>query len=296
MRDAFKNYHPIVNFVYFGIVILFSMFLMHPVFLIISFFASLCYSLCLRGKKSIKLNIKFMLPMIILITLSNPLFNHEGMTILAYFPSGNPLTLESILYGIASAFLMICVIQWFYCYNFVMTSDKFIYIFGRIIPSLSLVISMTLRFIPKFKTQYEKVREAQRCIGKDISNGNIIERAKNGIRILSVMVSWSLENGIETADSMKSRGYGLSGRTAFSIYHFEKRDGILLATMIFLTGYILIPIFWGELSFNYFPMTEGKIVGIYQISSYICYFVLCFIPVIIDLKEEIKWKLSQSKI
>lgn len=296
MRDAFKNYHPIVNFVYFGIVILFSMFLMHPVFLIISFFASLCYSLCLRGKNSINLNIKFMLPMIILIALSNPLFNHEGMTILTYFPSGNPLTLESILYGIASAFLMICVIQWFYCYNFVMTSDKFIYIFGRIIPSLSLVISMTLRFVPKFKTQYEKVREAQRCIGRDISNGTFMERVKNGIRILSVMVSWSLENGIETADSMKSRGYGLSGRTAFSVYRFEKRDGILLATMILLTGYILTALYLGEMVFNYFPLTEGKIIGIYQITSYIYYFVLCFIPVIIDLKEEINWKLSQSKI
>lgn len=31
----------------------------------------------------------------------NPAFSHEGRTILRYLPSGNPLTLESILYGIA---------------------------------------------------------------------------------------------------------------------------------------------------------------------------------------------------
>ena len=35
-RDAFSGYHPIINFLYFALVLLFSMCLMHPVYLAIS--------------------------------------------------------------------------------------------------------------------------------------------------------------------------------------------------------------------------------------------------------------------
>ncbi len=37
------------------------------------------------------------------------------------------------------------------------------------------MISMNyLRFVPKFKTQFESVKEAQAGIGRDISNGSIL--------------------------------------------------------------------------------------------------------------------------
>lgn len=52
----------------------------------------------------------------------------------------------------------------------------------------------------------------------------LIKRAKHGIKIMSILVTWALENAIDTADSMKDRGYGLPGRTAFSIYRFDRRD------------------------------------------------------------------------
>ena len=79
----------------------------------------------------------------------NTAFNHEGITVLYYLPDGNPLTFESVVYGFASSVMLINVIVWFSCYSSVMTSDKFIYLFGKIIPSLSLIFSMTLSFIPK---------------------------------------------------------------------------------------------------------------------------------------------------
>lgn len=85
-----------------------------------------------------------MLPLLVITALINPAFSHQGVTILTYLPSGNPLTLESILYGIYAAFLLITVIAWFSCFNAVMTSDKFMYLSGGgIIPALSLVLSMS---------------------------------------------------------------------------------------------------------------------------------------------------------
>jgi energy-coupling factor transport system permease protein len=235
-----------------------------------------------------------MLPLFLFAALINPAFSHEGKTILTYLPSGNPLTLESILYGISSAAVLTAVISWFSCYNAVMTSDKFVYLFGRIIPSMSLILSMTLRFVPRFKAQVRIISNAQKCIGRDVSNGGVLERARNGITILSVMTTWALENAIETADSMKSRGYGLRGRTAFSIYRFDKRDLMLLCYILLCGIYIIIGAGMGGLRWRYYPTMRGAETGVFSISIYICYFALSITPLFINILEDRKWNALRS--
>ena len=210
MRDSFSKYHPFVNLIYFALVIGFSMVVNHPLAQLISLICAVVYVVTTQGKKSVGFLLKFCLPLVLLTAFINPAFNHEGKTILLYFSNGNPLTLESILYGFSSGGMMITLLLWFSAFNCVMTSDKFIYLFGKVIPALSLVLSMTLRFVPKFKTQMKNVADAQRCIGRDISSGSLFSRTKTAITIVSIMITWSLENAIETADSMKSRGYGLN--------------------------------------------------------------------------------------
>ena len=137
MRDSFSCYHPLVNLVFFAEVLGFAMFLLHPLCLAISLLCGLAYALCLNGKKALGLCLKGILPMMVFTALLNPVFNHEGATILTWLPSGNPLTLESILYGFAAAAMLAAVVLWFSCFNAVITSDKFVYLFGRIIPALS---------------------------------------------------------------------------------------------------------------------------------------------------------------
>lgn len=140
---------------------------MHPASRAISLCCSLAYSINLNGGKAVRFSLRYLLPMMAVAMLVDPAFNHEGATILPYLPSGNPLTLESIVYGLSAAAMMASVILWFSCYNAVMTSDKFVYLFGWVIPALSLVLSMALRFAPKFKAQLHTVSEAQRCVGRD---------------------------------------------------------------------------------------------------------------------------------
>lgn len=289
-RDTFSSFHPIINFLYFALVLIFTMFLMHPVSLLISLVCALTYAVNLNGRKAVRFSLRVMLPMMLIAAIVNPAFNHEGVTILTYLPSGNPLTLESILYGIAAAIMLASVIMWFSCYNAVMTSDKFVYLFGRVIPALSLVISMTLRFVPKFKSQLQVVSEAQRCVGRDISNGTMLQRIKNAITILSIMVTWSLENAIETADSMKSRGYGLPGRTAFSIYRFDDRDKAALCWLCSCGFYIFSGWMAGGLSWQYYPIVKGALAGTFPISFQLVYLALCLTPVIVNAVENRKWK------
>ncbi len=286
----FKTYHPVVNLIYFVFAIGFSMFYMHPVCLLISSVCSVVYAVILKGKEAIRSSLSYIISLMIVTALINPLFSHGGETVLAYFPGGNPLTLESVIYGFASALMIASVIMWFLCYNQVMTSDKFIYLFGKIIPSSSLIISMAMRFVPNFITQLRVVSDTQRCMGHDISSGSIIKRAKCGLGILSAVVSWSMENAVETADSMKARGYGITGRTSFSIFVFDKRDAKTLSCIILLGLYVLAGGFFGAMDFSYFPAVQDAQATPFNISVFAAYLLLLIIPVIIELVEMKKWK------
>ncbi|MDU0205416.1 energy-coupling factor transporter transmembrane component T [Paenibacillus sp. MAH-36] len=296
MKDAFSSYHPLVNFLYFVMVIACSMFFLHPACLIISLFFSFAYSIYLNGKRAIRFNFLVMLPTLIITALVNPAFNHEGVTILMYLDNGNPLTLESITFGVASAAMLITVICWFSCYNAVMTSDKFIYLFGKLIPAMSLIFSMVLRFVPTFKAQFQRVSDSQKCVGRDISNGGVMTRIRHGIRIMSIMITWVLENAIETSDSMRSRGYGLKGRTAYSNYTFDRRDQWALGALTIVGGYVLISSLCGAMYFRYYPSMKGHGLSAFTISALGAYAVMCAIPLIMNVWEDRKWKLLQSKI
>ena len=290
MINSFENYHPLVIFYYFSFVIVCSMFFMHPIFLIISLTSAFIYSVVLKGRRALKFNILYMLPLMLITALINPAFNHEGVTILFYLKGGNPITLESIVYGIVAATMFISVIVWFSCYNEIMTSDKFIYLWGRIIPSLSLIFSMVLRFVPKYKAQIKVISNAQKAIGRDVTKGNIIRRARNGIKILSIMVTWALENAIETADSMKARGYGLKGRTSFSNFKFSKRDKIVLFLMIVLSLIVIIGVLMKVNRIRYFPRIKIARNTIFTIIVDISYFLFCVMPIILTVIDEIRWK------
>ena len=296
MCDRFAKYHPLVNFLYFALVIGFSMVLIHPLAQGISLICACLYAVQTECRIAVLFTLKWCLPIMLLTAFMNPAFSHEGITILLYFPTGNPLTLESILYGLSSGVLLATIMLWFANFSRVITSDKFIYLFGRMIPAMSLVLSMTLRFIPKFKAQMDLVVDAQKSIGRDISQGSLWQRAKIAITVLSIMVTWSLENAIETADSMKSRGYGLKGRTAFSIYRFDDRDKMAMLYLGFCGLYLLAGAMISAFGFRYFPSIRYIGLNAVTLSFQFVNFILCLMPVVLNWAEERKWKAIHSKM
>ncbi|MEG0830136.1 MAG: energy-coupling factor transporter transmembrane component T [Anaerovoracaceae bacterium] len=295
MRQVFGTYHPIINFSYFCAVIVLGMFFLHPVLLTIGVLSAFIYSVCLSGKKALKFNLCFLLPMMLAVCLINPLFNHRGVTILGYL-GDNPITFESIIYGVVTGFMFATILLWFSCYNVIMTSDKFLYLFGGIVPAMSLVFSMVLRFVPNFKQQIKVISTAQKCVGRDVSNGTLVQKAKHGMKILSIMITWALENAVDTADSMRSRGYGLKGRTNFSLYRFDGRDAALLLVMTGLTTIVLLGGFIGKCKAQYFPQMEFSTLDPFSIVVYLAYLILCCLPIILEVKEAVQWQHLQSKI
>ncbi len=296
MRDGFSDYHPFVNLIYFSLVIGFSLVLTHPLAQVISLCCAAAYAVSINGKKSVLFLLKYCLPMVIITAFVNPAFNHEGKTILLYFPNGNPLTLESILYGFSAGAMIITLIMWFSSFSRVMTTDKFIYLFGRVIPALSLILSMSLRFVPKFKSQMLTVTEAQKSLGRDVSTGSLLQRTKTAVHIFSIMITWSLENAIETADSMKSRGYGLKGRTAFSVYSLQERDKYALIWFSFCGLFLVAGTMLSAFGFRYFPDVRYAAFDMTTIPFYCAFAALCITPVVLNYEEEKKWEASVSEI
>lgn len=294
-RDSFSGYHPVISLLYFVLVLGFTMFLSHPVCMAVSMLGALAYSICLKGGAALRFQLCAMLPLMLVTALINPAFSHEGVTVLAYLPSGNPLTLESILYGVFAAGLLVSTLTWFSCFHAVMSSDKFVYLFGRVIPALSLVLSLSLRLVPRFSAQLKRIAGAQRGIGRDAGSGGPIRRARHGIRMLSVLVAWALEHAIDTADSMKSRGYGLPGRTSFAIYRWERRDRAMLTFLLACGAGLLAGTVSGALDFSYYPALSGAEFDGWQCLMLCLDAVLCGLPVFLEGKEALRWKTVRQK-
>ena len=236
-RRAFDMCHPSVNLLYFLLVLVCSVGCMHPACLGISLGGALACGLLFRGRRAVGRLLGLLGPVALLAAGGNLLLVRQGETVLARLPGGRPLTLESALYGLAAACLLGAVVLWFASWQAVLTADKITYLFGRIAPALALLLSLTLSFVPRLRRRLEETDRAQRgLLGQPRRR---LDKVGWGAALLSSLLGWSLENAIETADTMRSRGYGLPGRTCFSIYRLDRRDKGLLGWLALSGGYVV---------------------------------------------------------
>ena len=282
------NFHPVVLLFYFVGTVLITMFTVHPVFLTLSFLGAICLAVALESFWIVLKSLGFYLLMILLIAVTNPIFSHQGVTIL-FSIGDHPITLESILYGLDVGGMIVSVLFWCRCYTHIVTSDQFIYLFGRAFPRLSLVLSLALRLVPLFIAQAKKIYQVQRTMGLYTTNSKL-ERLRGGLRAFTVVLTWSLENAVDTAASMSARGYGLPGRSSFALVRFTHRDVsalVLLSVLFFGT-------FWNMLgsraAFHFYPCIDNISVAPLDMACYFIAIVVVFFPCVIEIKETLVWK------
>lgn len=296
MKDKFAAYHPVINFTFFIGAIAFAMILMHPGFLVCSLFWSAVYYLTVRGKAGVRFLLS-MVSLLVVLSLLNPLFNPLGEHVLFTYLGERPYTAEALFYGAALAVMMVSVLTWFASYNTVMTSDKFLYLFGRMAPSVTLILTMVLRLVPSYKEKVLQMNGARRCIGKGADVGNVKEKAAHGMVLLSTLTSWALEGGVITADSMRSRGYGCGKRTTYSLYRYEGRDKCLVAVMTVLLGILVVCWLNGAAETAYTPKLQvAGMENRWTVLGIAAYSLFLAIPSAVNIWEEIRWHSLKSKI
>jgi energy-coupling factor transport system permease protein len=265
---------------------------MNPVFLMISFVFSLGYAVSLDGKNALGFFIK-VLPLSFISILVNVLFNHRGSTIICYFLNGNPFTLESLVFGISASFMILSTIFWFYSFHRIVTSDKLLYIFGKILPSFSLLLSMALRFVPKLTREIKEMVMAQKCLGKDTQKSGFYKRFSEAKLILSAEISIAFENAMDTATSMRMRGFHEKDIKIYALYQMSHRDKAVAIVMICSFMVILYGIYQKYFNYRYFPSFQLEQWNERSICFVGMFLVLVSIPLFLEIGEMIKWRKSK---
>ncbi len=293
-RDIFSSYHPIINFTFFIGAFLFGMILMHPAYQLCSMILAGAYYITIKKSAGVKF-ILGMLPLFVILAVMNGLFNTLGDTVLFTYLNGRNFTFEALVYGFSMAALFIAIIGWFASYNAVMTSDKFLYLFGKWIPSLSLVLTMVLRFVPSYQKRLTQMGGARKCIGKSMGDGTNREKIENGMTLVSALTTWALEGGIVTADSMRSRGFGDGKRTSFSLYKWELRDTFLMFLMTVCMSVLVICIVLGGTGAEFIPAISIE-MNSFTMIGLLFYIIFLAIPTAMNIWEGIVWRILRSKI
>lgn len=290
--DAFSKRHPAVNFTFFAGAIICAVVIQHPAYLMAGMLCGGAYYLLLHGRRGIKM-VLGMVPVFLVLTAINPLFNTYGDTVLfRYF--GRPYTLEALLYGGAIAGIFVEMLLWFGCYNAVLTSDKFTSLFGSLIPALSLLLVMVLRMIPNLLRKASQITGARNAIGRGAGEQDTMkDKLGEGMTLLGALTSWALEGSVVTADSMRSRGYGSGKRSSFMIYTMTGLDwGHLAAQAVLLVGMIAL----GDRTASFTPALNIAPIGGKNLPGFLCYLCYLLIPIALHIKEAIQWRISISKI
>ncbi len=287
----FSDSNPVAAALYFLAVTGIAMFSSNPVISAISLVGAVALFILQSDGKKLSVHL-FSVVLFAVTALVNPLVSHNGATVL-FVVNDSPITLEALIYGICNAVMVVAVLYWFRSFSLIMTADKLLYLFGALSPKLALTLSMALRFVPLFGTQIKKVHASQKALGL-YKDDNIVDSFKGGMRIFSIMVTWALENGIVTADSMTARGYGTGKRSNFSLFRFRTEDIILLCSVLVLSAVTLYGIIGAK--FSFYPYLSAPETSIKTVAGYVSYGLMILLPVIIGVKEELKWKYLKSKI
>ena len=185
---------------------------------------------------------------------------------------------------------LVVMLLWVGCYSAVLTSDKFVCLFGGLIPSLSLLLVMILRMIPSLTRKAVQIADARKSVGKGTgASENKKGKVLGGMRILSALTDWALEGSIVTADSMRCRGYGCARRTNFTLYRLSVRDLLLLAC---IGGLSLVVMLAGGMEASYTPNLYFSYISY----GFPAYCLMLLIPPVMYLWERIRWNRFKFEI
>ena len=291
---GFESCHPMVNLIYFSLVISGTIIFNHPIFLGISFLCGVVYSVKRCGRKTYIFTSVLIL-LVIIYGFYYSSYNHFGLTILKENMIGNSITMESFVYGIVRGIKIAGLFIWLSCVYSVFTSDKIVYLFGRISPKMSLFLSILLRLFPRLKLETKRINRARMGIGRGVNQGNVFKRIKNIIAVLSILITWFIDAIGSVIESMKNRGSALKGRKAFSIYRFDNRDRTYVIVMFANITIVLVAIILKQTDIIYNPRIIVAPITTMSYIFYISYGLFCIMPLLLEIWVEYSFYKSKKK-
>ncbi|TLS35916.1 energy-coupling factor transporter transmembrane component T [Pseudalkalibacillus caeni] len=289
MTNAFNRLHPLTCFFYYAGAIVLLMSFLHPFYLIAAVLLLISLTLLQGLVEQLRNRAKSFFFLTLFIVAVNPLVNHRGTHILFYFRE-NPVTLEALMNGFLMALSLLAILILFISYNFVLTPGRFLYLFSKILPQTALLAMLTLRFVPLLIRRLDEIKIVQKSKGMTITEGRVKDRAKNGVSLVQILLTWSLEEALQTADSMKSRGYGVTKRSSYERYTFTKNDIISIVLLLVLFAGCLIGLFNGYGNLTLYPDLESTSMGGAEWSVFVLFLLYIGFPLLVEGREQFRWR------
>ena len=280
----FEHTHPLVLFVYLLGVMGVCLGSLHPWYVAGSFTMALGVNLWLRGAKQTARTLRHALWVFCIVALANPLFNGRGATIL-FELFETPITLEALCYGVCSGGMLMAMWLWCAIWQSWMTAERFLYLFGNAVPTLSLMISMIWGLLPQSAQKLRQIRLAQPM---EKQRGKR-EKARSLMRQITALVVMDMEDSMQTADAMRCKGYGVQKRTTFSVFRFTGQDGVLLALEIVLAGLCIAGLIQANRGLVFYPYLAAETPNA---ALYGCMAAFMLLPLGVQGKEE--WQCKRS--
>ena len=273
---AFSMSHPAMPALYIVLTLGLTMFSMQPVLIALSLAGGLAYGFATRGAARTLGALRWQLPVILIIALVNPLFSASGSTEL--FRIGmRAVYLESMVYGLCMGGLFVASVLWFEMLEY----DKVLALLGNAAPVIALMISMCMRLIPQFLRRGRTVLAVQDAI--DVPGRAPTDPVRLHLRASSVLMGWGMEDSLERADAMRSRGWGAATRrTTYARYRLGRGDA---AAVVGLTvfGAASVAVAWtATTQYSFYPQLSVPAPWL----GYVVYAVWMVLPCVLHAIDE----------
>ena len=280
---AFETTHASVAIAYFSGVVLLAMFVMQPVYVALSLAGALAFALCALGVRETLRKLRWQLPLLVLITLANPLFSASGSTALVQV---GPLVVyrESLVYGACMGSVLIAVILWFEGASRVLTGDRVMGLMGRRLPVVALMVSMTAQLSARLVRRGTEARTVRRACSSSGADGR--PSLRGAVGLTTTLMGWALEGSLERADAMRARAWRAAPhRTSYATERFGDRDARALLGVGALMGMDVLLATVACTQWHFYPTTPTLVVW----WGYAPYAVLTLLPAGLTLRERARW-------
>lgn len=293
---SINKLHSVSIILYFGGLLCLSAIFSNPICEIIVLIGVVSCALLADKKGTIQNLLHFCLPISFLIILINPIFNHNGITVMFYI-FDNPITFEAFFYGIYFALSFCIIVVSFNLFTFFVDSDKLQYLLKGKFSIIADVLCLSLGLIPRLQKKLRLMREYKSIEKKGKEEKGIKQYFYRSTKELTALLSWSIEDVSSMLFSMRARGYGNVGKTKLKRYKFRNTDFVFILFTIFLLMFLIYFKFVFQISrFRFYPIYESISFDFKYSLIYLLIFIYSFLPIFFEMEESLKWKYLKSKI
>ncbi|WP_417230433.1 energy-coupling factor transporter transmembrane protein EcfT [Thermophilibacter sp.] len=278
---AFDAVHAAVPAMLLAGTVALCMLAVEPVLVAVSLAGALAFSLVARGARPTLRGLAWQLPLLALVCLANPFFSASGSTLL--FKLGpRSVYLESLAYGATMGALLVAVVLWLQCAATVLTQDRLLALAPRRARAVPLLLGMVAQLVPQL---LRRSRDVRASLAACTAAGPRPAARDALTRTSSLLLSWSLEESLERADSMRARGWE-SGRprTAYRSERLRLRDAASLAGIAVLLV-LAAACAWGLCAqWHFYPRMTAPAPW----WAYAPFALLAFLPVVAELVARLR--------